>query len=68
MRKAWGAGARLPERGRGVRERTMTPKVLRVTGDRVGNYIRYDNYCNNSYINLAYWEVRLVGKWAKLKK
>jgi len=41
----------------GVAERgVIREKVMRLAGDRVTNYICYDNYNNNAYINLAYWE------------
>lgn len=37
-------------------EGVMAAKMRRLTGDEVTNYIRYDNYCNNAYMDLAYWE------------
>lgn len=31
-------------------------KLKNIYGDRVKNYIRYDNYNNRAYMNFAYWE------------
>ncbi len=35
-------------------------KLGKMVGDKVSDYIRYDNYSDNSFINLAYWEYDFI--------